>query len=115
MLPSKNAVELLKTVEVENLYTQLILQLNKDFLLANLDTSFAQTATPVDLKHKLGEVLLNLITNNYDGYLNLMYRIDVSEMELLKIKSDDMPTSIEQLTFIILKREYQKVWFRNKL
>ena len=115
MLPSQNAVEFLKSVEVENLYSQLIQQLNKDFLLSNLNTRFDLSTTPVDLKQKLSDTLLNLITDQYDDYLNLLYRIDVSEKELLKIKNENLPTSIEQLTFVILKREYQKVWFKNRL
>lgn len=115
MLQSRDSIELLKSVEVKNLYTKLILQLNKDFLLANLNTSFDLSATPVNLKQKLSDTLLNLITNQYDDYLNLLYRIDISERELLKIKSESLPTVIDQLTYVLLKREYQKVWFRNTL
>lgn len=115
MLPSKNAVELLELVKTENLYTRLIQQLNKDFLLSNLSTNFDLSATPDNLKQTLSSVLLHLITNQYDDYLILLYRIDISEKELLKIKNNNLTEIAEQLTFVILKREYQKVWFKNRL
>ena len=115
MLPSQNATELLDLVKGENLYTHLIQQLNKDFLLTNLSTKFELNCTPANLKKSLHDVLLHLITNQYDDYLNLMYRIDIGEKELLKIKGEQIATIIEQITFVILKREYQKVWFKNRL
>jgi len=115
MLPSQNATELLDLVKGEKLYIQLIQQLNKDFLLTNLNTKFELNCPPANLKKSLHDVLLQLITNQYDDYLNLMYRIDIAEKDLLKIKGDQIALIIEQITFVILKREYQKVWFRNKL
>ena len=115
MLPSQSATELLDLVKGEKLYTQLIQQLNKDFLLTNLNTKFEPNCTPANLKKSLHDVLLQLITNQYDDYLNLMYRIDIAERELLKIKNDNLTEIVEQLIFVILKREYQKVWFKNRL
>jgi len=113
MLPAKNSLELLNAIAIENLYERLIEQLNKDFLLANVALSFDITNSPGQLKKRLFEVLLNLITNQYDDYLNLLYRIDVPESELVKLKNDDLTTSIEEITYLVLKREYQKVWFKQ--
>ncbi|PKP12569.1 MAG: hypothetical protein CVU08_09915 [Bacteroidetes bacterium HGW-Bacteroidetes-3] len=113
MLPAKNSLELLKSIEVENLYVRLIEQLNKDFHLANVPISFDVTNSPVQLKKQLFEVLLNLITNQYDDYLNLLYRIDVAESELAKLKNNNLTTSIEEIAYLVLKREYQKVWFKQ--
>ncbi len=115
MLPVRNVTELLDLVKGEKLYTHLIQQLNKDFLLTNLDTKFDLESTPAHLIKSLQSVLLHLITNQYDDYLNLLYRIDVAEKDLLKIKGEQVTTIIEQISFVILKRVYQKVWFRNKL
>jgi len=114
MLPVQNTLELLNKVEVENLYQQLILQLNKDFQLSNLDERIELSLTPVQLKEILSKIILNLLTNKYDDYLNLMYRIDVPEKELATLKAENLETTINQITFLILKREYQKVWFKNK-
>ena len=113
MLPAINSLELLKSIEVENLYAQLIAQLNKDFQLANVPVSFDVKNPPVQLKKRLFEVLLNLITNQYDDYLNLLYRIDVQENELAKLKQDNLTASMEEIAYLVLKREYQKVWFKQ--
>lgn len=113
MLPAKNALELLKSITVENLYERLIEQLNKDFHLANVTANFDITHSPIQLKKQLFDVLFHLITNQYDDYLNLLYRIDVPESELSNLKSDDLTNTIEQITYLVLKREYQKVWFKQ--
>jgi hypothetical protein len=113
MHPAKNSLELLKSIEVENLYVRLIAQLNKDFQLANVAGSFDLKASPVQLKKELFSLLLHLINNQYDDYLNLLYRIDVPESELAKLKNDNLTVSIEEITYLVLKREYQKVWFKH--
>ena len=115
MLPVSNSLELLQKVDIENLYQQLILQLNKDFQLSNLNETFELSYTPIQLKEVLSKIILNLLTNSYDDYLNLMYRIDVPEKELATLKAENLETTVEQITFLILKREYQKVWFKNRL
>ncbi|MDF1518707.1 MAG: hypothetical protein RQ864_13045 [Lutibacter sp.] len=113
MLPAKNTEELLNAIAIEDLYVQLIAQLNKDFQLANVAGSFDFKASPAQLKNELFAILLNLINNQYDDYLNLLYRIDVPENELAKLKNDNLTTSIEEITYLVLKREYQKVWFKQ--
>ena len=115
MLQEQTALELLQKVTVENLYEKLILQINKDFQLSNLSHEFSLTITPTELKEDLSKLLRKMITHEYDDYLNFIYRVDVSEKELLAIKSDNLEVIIDQITFVILKREYQKVWFKNKL
>ena len=116
MLSSANtALELLQKVALENLYQNLLQQLNKDFQLANLDEQIELSVSPKELKEELSAILLKLITNHYDDYLNFLYRVDVSEKKLLTIKSGDVSTIVDQITFLVLKREYQKVWFKNRL
>ena len=56
-------------------------------------------------------VIKELIKRNYLEYLNLMYRIDVSEN---KLKDIDI-SNVNQIVYLILKREWQKVYIRNKL
>ncbi len=113
MLTAKNSLELLESIEVENFYLRLIEQLNKDFQMANVTGTFDITNSPIQLKKRLFEVLLNLITKQYDDYLNLLYRIDVPESELAKLNNDNLTTSIEEITYLVLKREYQKVWLKH--
>lgn len=113
MLPAKNTEELLISIAIENLYGQLIAQLNKDFQLANVAGSFDFKVSPAQLKKELFAILLNLITNQYDDYLNLLYRIDVPESELAKLLNDNLTISLEEITYLVLKRTYQKVWFKQ--
>jgi hypothetical protein len=113
MLPAKNTEELLNSITIQNLYVQLIAQLNKDFQLANVAGSFDFKLSPFQLKQELFAILLNLINNQYDDYLNLLYRIDVPESELAKLKNDNLAVSIEEIAYLVLKRECQKVWFKH--
>ena len=114
MLEEKNSLELLKAVETENLVIKLIEQLNKDFQLANIDEEFKLNISTLALKNNLDSLLLNLITKKYDDYLNLLYRIDVSEKEMATINNNNLVGTIENITFLVLKREFQKVWFKNR-
>ena len=113
MLPQINTINLLISAKEENLYELLIMQLNKDFQLANINEFFKIEITPELLYEKLGKVLYVLITKKYDDYLNFVYRIDLSEKELRKIVDTDLALVVKQLTFLILKREYQKVWLKK--
>lgn len=113
MIEDKNSLELLKAVETENLVIKLIEQLNKDFQLANIDEEFKLNISTLELKNNLDSLLLNLITKKYDDYLNLLYRIDVSENEIATIKNDNLLNTIENISFLILKREFQKVLLRK--
>ena len=97
-----------------DLYNKLVIQLNKDFLLANVDLDFHEDILPSSLKLLLHETLYALIQNKFMDYLNVLYIIDVSEKEVKAIDGTDTLHLAEQVTFLILKREWQKVWFKNK-
>ncbi len=97
-----------------DLYKKLIFQLNKDFLYANIDLDFAEDILPSSLKPLLHETVYKLIQENFDNYLNLLYIIDVSEEKIKKLDGRDLVKLSEEVSFLILKREWQKVWFRNK-
>jgi hypothetical protein len=110
----KNTDLLLTEAAGENLYLKLIEQLNKDFNLANEAIDLALSSTPDELKMQLHEKIYRLIQYKFAEYLNLLYIIDVSEEEIKKIDGSDLVILAEQVAFLILKREWQKVWFRNK-
>lgn len=97
-----------------NLYKKLILQLNKDFLLANIDLDFHEEILPSSLKLVLHETVYTLIQEKFTEYLNLLYIIDVSEKQVKALDGHDTLKLSEEVSFLILKREWQKVWFRNK-
>ena len=59
--------------------------------------------------------IYKLIQYKFAEYLNLLYIIDVPEDQVKKLDGTDITQLAEQVTFLILKREWQKVWFRNML
>lgn len=110
----KNTDLLLSEAEEENLYIKLIEQVNKDFNLANESIDFPLSTNPEELKIQLHEKIYRLIQYKFAEYLNLLYIIDVAEDQIKKLDGTDLVALSEQVTFLILKREWQKVWFRNK-
>jgi hypothetical protein len=110
----KSADLLLSEAEKEALYFKLIEQINKDFNLANEAINFPMSVSADELKIQLHEKIYRLIQYKFAEYLNLLYIIDVAEDEVKKLDGSDLVVLAEQVTFLILKREWQKVWFRNK-
>ena len=110
----KNTDLLLSEAESETLYLKLIEQINKDFNLANEGIDFPMSISPNELKIQLHEKIYRLIQYKFAEYFNLLYIIDVSEEEVKKMDGSDLVVLAEQVSFLILKREWQKVWFRNK-
>jgi hypothetical protein len=105
--------ELFLKAEASGLYQKLIVQLNKDFNLANESFDVSTTLSPTDLKLELHEKIYKLIQYKFTEYLNLLYIIDVSEEEIKKLDGSDLVGLSQQVSFLILKREWMKVWFRN--
>ena len=62
----------------------------------------------------LHETVFKLIQDKFTDYLNLLYIIDVSEHQIKQLDGDDTVNLAEQVSFLILKREWQKVWYRHK-
>lgn len=110
----KNTDLLLSEAQKESLYVKLIEQINKDFTLANESLDYPTSTSPIDLKIKLHEKIYQLIQHKFAEYLNLLYIIDVSEEQIKKLDGSDIAELAEQVSFLVLKREWQKVWFRNR-
>lgn len=104
---------LIATSERLQLYGKLIEQINKDFLLANIDLDFESDILPSSLKYLLHEVIYDLLQNKFADYLNLLYIIDVSEAKIKELDGSDTLKLSEQVTFLVLQREWQKVWFKH--
>lgn len=107
--------ELLVDATKEALYEKLIAQLNKDFMLANIEETFEAQSSPDTLKSQLHEIVYRLIQEKFAEYLNLLYIIDVSEAKIKALDGTDTLQLSAQVAFLILKREWQKVWFKNRL
>jgi len=108
-----NTDNLLSEAEKQNLYSKLIEQINKDFNFANEAVDFPQSTTPQELKLQLHEKIYRLIQYKFAEYLNLLYIIDVPEETVKQLDGSDLVELSEQVSFLILKREWMKVWFRN--
>lgn len=109
-----NTDNLLSEAEKENLYSKLIEQINKDFNFANEAIDFPKSTSPEELKIQLHEKVFRLIQYKYAELLNLLYIIDVPEENVKQLDGSDTVELAEQISFLILKREWMKVWFRNK-
>lgn len=104
---------LIETANQLNLYEKLVQQLNKDLLYANINLSFDEAVLPSSLKYMLHETIYKLIQEKFTEYLNLLYIIDVSEHKIKELDGSDTLRLSEEVTFLMLQREWQKVWFRN--
>ncbi|GAA4032369.1 hypothetical protein GCM10022386_15680 [Flavobacterium cheonhonense] len=109
-----NTDQLLSEAEKENLYSKLIEQLNKDFNFANEAIDFPQSTSPYELKVQLHEKIYRLIQYKYTELLNLLYIIDVPEENIKQLQGMDTTELSEQIAYLILRREWMKVWFRNR-
>ena len=105
---------LLKEIENKRLLDELILQLNKDIELAGLDFRIVQKTVAQEIVEQLQSLLLKCIKTDFDGYLNFLYRVDVSENLLRSLKESDPLMLSQKVTWIVLQRECQKVWFKSK-
>ncbi len=109
----KSFAALIDEAENLDLYAKLIQQLNKDFLLANIDLDFSTEILPTSLRLMLHETVFKLIQQKFAEYLNLLYIVDVSEEKIKKLDGSDTLRLSEEVSFMILQREWQKVWFRE--
>lgn len=110
-----NIDALISQAEEEHLYFKLIEQVNKDFTLANEPLDVPASIFPFEFKNLVQEKIYKLIQYKFAEYLNLLYIIDVSEEQIKKLDGSDLVELSEQVAFLVLKREWQKVWFRNRM
>jgi hypothetical protein len=114
MLNFENSEALLDEVHDLQLLEFFVMQLEKDFALANVTIQLLKNHDGKDLVNRLKEKVYFLIMESFDQYLNLLYVIDVPEKEFKTIDGTDAVEVAEQVTFLILKREFQKVWSKKK-
>ena len=110
----QNTDLLLSEAQKEELYAKLVEQVNKDFTLANEGIDLDPEISPINLKMGVQDKIYRLIQHKFAEYLNLLYIIDVPEKEIKALNGNDIAELAEQVAYLILKREWQKVWFRNR-
>ena len=107
-------VALLEEIQSLDLLENLIQQIRKDADLAGAIFHCETNVSAKQLILKIYDFILKLITTDFGTYLNFLYRVDLSEKTLLSITDTDPKLIAEKVTYMVLKREWQKVWFRNK-
>lgn len=112
MISAENSLQLLDNAHEQQILYVLIEQLNKDFQLSNVNYFINENESVEDVVLMLEKILSNLIQFNYDTYLNFIYRIDISEKELLPAFQLALEDQVKLISFLVFKREYNKVWFR---
>ncbi len=106
---------LIVEVTQSNLYPQVLRQLQKDIDRAGIDYKIDPKIKPKDLIVVINELLLSALQHAFNEYLNLLYAVDVSEAEIRNFKSEKAEDIAGYATYLILKREWKKVWYRGQL
>lgn len=109
-----NSGQLLDIASESLLIKELSTQLEKDFNLANISLKLPLKFDAQTFVSIIREKVYHLMMEHFAEYLNLLYIVDVPEREFQYIEVTDAVEVADQVTFLILKREYQKVWYRNK-
>lgn len=109
-----NSLELLEVAQQGVLYEKLLFQIKKDFELANVRLDFSMDIKPSELKSILHEKIYFLILEKFQQYLNLLYVVDIPEKKIKEVTSLDVVDVSEEVCFLLLKREWQKIWFKDK-
>lgn len=110
-LDSKNVLVYAKE---RGLYEALVAQVKKDFIRGNLELDVNKETRPEELQVLIREKLYFLLMERFSEYLNLMYAVDIPEHEFKALKITDTVDVSEQVTFLILKRELEKVTLKEK-
>ncbi len=111
---SISVLKLLDEVSDANLYPKLLIQVQKDFNRAGIPYNIDPDIAPKNLIATINNVLIDKLQNAFNEYLNLLYAVDVSEKEVRNFESEKVDDIAVYVTYLILKREWQKVWLKNK-
>ncbi len=104
--------DLLDEVSEFDLYPQLVLQLQKDINRAGIEYTINPEIKAKDLVRAVQELLLDRLQNEFNEYMNLLYAVDVSEAAMRNFESEKIDDIAAYATYLILKREWKKVWLR---
>ncbi|MCA0933211.1 hypothetical protein LCM02_12165 [Lutimonas saemankumensis] len=105
---------LINNLESSNLISSLIEQVKKDARLSGLDFKCLTSISAEELVKVVYKFLLDLIINDFGAYLNFLYRVDISEKDLKSIDQIQPHEIAKEVTILLLKREWQKVYLKSK-
>ncbi|MGG5578281.1 hypothetical protein ACPDHL_13190 [Myroides sp. C15-4] len=98
-----------------NLFDPLVQQVQRDFRLSVDEDIVFQPSTPLALVQQIQEELELMASRTPAKLSMLLYRIDVAEKDIRALEEGDVFNYFQQLTYLIVKREFQKVYFRHSL
>jgi hypothetical protein len=107
----QNSNDLLSSL-AEGEYARLLAQLIKDFNRSNVAIDLRVELRPDQMRSILREKMYLLMMKAFDDYLSLMYVIDIPEKSFRGLRVTDRVEVADQVVFIILKRELQKIRFK---
>lgn len=107
------SIDKFRTIKNLDLIEKIISQLNKDFILSGNDFELKTGLSPQQLIESLGNFVRYSLEKNVEGLMNLLYRIDVPESEIRKAFKEINQLD-EKLVYFILRKEYFKIYFRNR-
>lgn len=107
--------QLLKGFSDTALFSQMIVQLQKDINRSGIDYEINMSNDAKELFLELEGLLLENINNRFNDFLNLLYAVDVFEKDVRKCTSEESTVLARYGAYLILKREWQKVYYRNTL
>lgn len=116
---SETALELLNQAYDAGKLNLLLAQLQKDYDRSNLSFPLvlAKEGDRISTEYfleLLRENLYFLLMERFDQYLNLMYSADVPERDFRGIEPTDAVEVAQQVAFLLLRREWQKVCMRDR-
>lgn len=117
MLPETNQLELEERFDHEQFRLKTQLQIAKDFAVHGFDFApeFSQVAYSIEeLVNTLAEALMYMIEKQSSSWHPLLYTMDVSEQSYLQFATSNNPNWLAEFTWIVLRREALKVFFREK-
>jgi hypothetical protein len=115
-LPVFSKDELQKATQKADLIEATAHQIIKDFAEFGMEVRFSGETTSFyeELSAQLEVHVRHLLSENYSGFMGLLYRIDIGEKEIAQYEQDMKGFPYARIiTELIIHREIKKVLFRT--
>ena len=98
----------------ENLFNDLKVQIEKDFYLCGIPT-ISNNLNPEEYYSKLKSTITQLHLDDYQTLKNMLYRVDIKEVDIESISIKFQLNIEESITVAILNRSLQKIELKKKV
>ena len=99
----------------EALVIETALQIQKDFLIIGEEVSYSGKRIQAynELYSQLFSIIERYVHLDFQKFVNLMYRIDISEKQIKSLLNDMSINFVDEATRLVIEREFKKVLTRN--